>query len=74
MGYHSYNASSLTNLNDRLTGSVYQFMLGLQYRYDLSERNALFAEILRAAFGFPTTSERLVPELFQINIGWRFFL
>jgi hypothetical protein len=73
-GFHAYSASSVSNPSDTLSGSVYETMGGLQYRYDFSEGSALVVEALHSLFNVSASNERLSPDLIEISLSWRFFL
>lgn len=73
-GFHLYSAVNPTNANDSVQGSVYQTMAGISYRRDFGKSSSFYSHALLNVINFPSSVERISPSLFELGLGWRFYL
>lgn len=72
-GFYSYGFSS-PSVDFEVKGSVFENQLGLAFRRDLDDRNALTFEALATVYSLPAGVERLSTRIYSFIAGWRFYL
>lgn len=75
-GFQKYSASSKDNLGDAVNanGSVFETMIGLQYRQDIGENTAISVEFFYTAFSLSASLDQLTSSEMLTLFSLRFFL
>jgi hypothetical protein len=72
--FQNYAASNRRATSKGVSGSVFEFLSGGEFRYDLSEGHALGVEALVTTFTLPASVTRLTPVAQEFAFFWRFFI
>jgi hypothetical protein len=72
-GLHKYSASSFVD-QVSLSGSVYDAMVGVQYRQDFGERESLVLEFYTTLLSFKASLDSVVSSQMLFLVNYRFFL
>ena len=73
-GLQNFAATDATNIKTRVSGSVFEVDLGIEYRYDFSDENAATIEFINSVFTLPASVSRIKPTSTEIVFGWRTFI
>jgi hypothetical protein len=73
-GLQNFAATDAANPKTRVSGSVFEVDLGLEYRYDFSDENAATVEFITSVFTLPASVSRIKPTSTELLFGWRTFI
>jgi hypothetical protein len=70
----NFAATDAANTKTQVAGSVFAVDIGLEYRFDLSDVNAVTVEFLNSVFSIPASVSRIKPTATELLFGWRTFI
>jgi hypothetical protein len=73
-GIFNYAAAARNDPGHGLSGSVWEFSAGVEYRQDLSERNAAGTSLMTTVLSLPASIDRLSTSMTELLLFWRFYL
>jgi hypothetical protein len=74
IAFQNYAASNKKATSRGVSGSVFEFLTGVEFRLDITEAHALGIEGLTNTFTMPASVTRITPVAQEFAVFWRFFI